>query len=164
MGLNTNEKCYYNTSTAPAMHTDEEVTWSEVKWSEVKWSEVKWSEVKLNLSGTALAPMTRFFFFFLMTDKCFVPVGSPLRREDGSVICSVFGRCSDSQRTNNHTLLWYERTGFPFRRLSRLAATMVGVFYSNPPPHAELPREWSTFKNNLGSSLLVRGTVLSGRI
>jgi hypothetical protein len=75
-----------------------------------------------------------------------VSVGRPLKREDGSAVCSEITQWSESRRTRNHTLLPHLRllqrggpgfhiyipqeqggavtppgTGFPLRRLLRLA-------------------------------------------
>jgi hypothetical protein len=100
-------------------------------------------------------------YYFLSVCCCLicglVSVGCPLRREDGSAICSVITQWFELRRTRKHTLLSHQRLpqpegpgsriyipqaqggpvippgiGFPLRRLLRL----VGLRwrYSNPPP------------------------------
>jgi hypothetical protein len=55
---------------------------------------------------------------------CFaLRLGRPLWREDGSVVCSAICQWSESRRT--HITV---STGFPFRRLLRLAGITVEVF------------------------------------
>jgi hypothetical protein len=81
------------------------------------------------VSGTPLGPMTRFYFFLSFVGKFSLLLGRPLWREDGSAICTVICQWSESRRTSNHTLLVSsETTGFPFRRLLRLAEITAEVF------------------------------------
>jgi hypothetical protein len=68
------------------------------------------------------------FPFFCRTISLLFVLERPLWWEDQSVICSPICQWSDLRRIHNHTLVSPETTGFPFRRLLRLAGITVGVF------------------------------------
>jgi hypothetical protein len=57
----------------------------------------------------------------LLSEICgLISVRCPLRREDGSAICSVITQWSESRRTRNHTLLSHvtlPQTGWPGSRI-----------------------------------------------
>jgi hypothetical protein len=99
-------------------------------------------------------------------------VGSPLWREDGSVICSAISHWLESHRTHNHILLSHLRlpqpkgpsphiyntrnrvaqlyhlgTGFPFRHLLRLSR--LWQRYSNPPPHKVIISQHRAYRKHL---------------
>jgi hypothetical protein len=99
-----------------------------------------------------------FNFHWLTITFFLLHLGLPLWREDGSIICSAVTHWIEPRRTHNHILLSYMRllqpggpgphiyilqehggpvippgTGFPFRRLLRLAG--LRRRYTNPPPH-----------------------------
>jgi hypothetical protein len=53
--------------------------------------------------------------------SCLVSIGRPLWQEDGSAICSVITRLSESRRTRNHTLLSHLRLPQPGGPGSRIS-------------------------------------------
>jgi hypothetical protein len=95
--------------------------------------------LSLLLSGTPLSPWPNFTFSFLLPDIALLFVlGLPLRREDGSVICSIICQWSESQRTHNHTLLSHLKL---LGSLSIASYDSQGLRwkYSYPPPHGDSP-------------------------
>jgi hypothetical protein len=77
------------------------------------------------------------FHFFCQTTVLLFGLGSPLWRQEGSVICSAICQWAESRRTHNHTLL------FHLRLLSSLSAASYDSQglrwkYSNRPPHGEV--------------------------
>jgi hypothetical protein len=67
------------------------------------------------------------FSFFCLKITLLFDLGRPLWREYGSVICSAIYQWSELLRTQPYITVSSETTGFPFRRLLRLAGITVEV-------------------------------------
>jgi hypothetical protein len=121
-------------------------------------------------------PWPHFNYLSLTISFFLLHAGRPLWREDGSIICSAITHWLESHRTHNHILLSHMRllqpgmpvpriyipqeqggpvippgTGFPFRRLLRLAGLRWRC--SILPPHgADVRPDTNHTENNLSYS------------
>jgi hypothetical protein len=146
-------------------------SWVTVGRSVSQSVSMSWCRAHSGTCDQILLPVRR-----LLSESCgFASVGRPLSREDGSAVCSAITQWSEPRRTRNHDLLSHLRllqrrgpgsriyipqeqggpvilpsTGFPFRRLLRLAG--LWWRYSPSPPPTWKARSPYTFPPGTGWS------------